>query len=403
MRFLITTLVFGLASLAHADAGSEDDKKRKKKFKFEYDWGVYVTDENLGRDTDDDGDFKVRAIKHDLYDATVHYRKKWDDIKVRLSLNLVKLNHEGRTPLEVARVTADLPRSYLSVAVGRDALAVAGWQEYLSPYLSYHNPFPTYAPMVRIFAPIEGFGELSLMVSSDVRASDDDKRWYNDDEAITGHLQYRGDFGVVSPLLQFSMYDFKASNDDDDEANNRWQSWLLTAGLKLALHDLTVHLDYIHDNRKNKDGGKEDPTTTVYRNYTAGLSYEYGMFAPWASLSLLTASNDDRAGIEGNFMTPGDGDETDNGQMDTSYEKKLEATFAGHKGGYEDLKYYQKYATNMMVFDAGMEINCVDDKLIPYLRYTMEMHKLDPDWGEEDSETEDQTSHSFGFGVYGKI
>jgi hypothetical protein len=397
MRFLITILVFGLASLAHADASSEDGKK---KIKFEYDWSVSVTDENLGRDTDDDSDFKVRAIEQD-FDAEVDYRKEWDGIKLHISFNLVK-----ETPLETAVVTAELPRSYLSLAVGKGALEVGGWQEYSSPYLSYHNPFPTYAPMMKVFAPIEGFGEISLTVAGDVMESDDDKRWYNDDKALIGMLQYKGDFGVVSPLLQFSVYDFKAGDDDDNDAKNGWQSWVLAGGLKFAVHDLTVHLDYIRDNRKNKDGDdKNDASTTIYSNYTAGLSYAHGVFGPWASFSLLmTANDDDRyEGVDGNFMTPGEGDEDDDGDKYTDYEKVLKGTFAGHEDGYGDLKGYQKYSTNMMVFNTGVEIKCVDDRLIPYLSYTMKMHRLDPDFSKEDSDTEDQTSHSIAFGIYGVI
>lgn len=399
MRFLITALVFGLASLAHADAQSGDGKK-KKKFKFEYDWSVSITDENLGRDTDDDSDFKVRAIGHD-FDTEVDYRKEWDGIKVHVSFNLVK-----KTPLETAKVTAELPRSYLSLAVGKGLLDVGGWQEYSSPYLSYHNPFPTYAPMIKAFAPIEGFGELSLMIASDVMESDDDKRWHNDDKSVVGMLQYKGNFGIVSPLLQFAMYDYKASSDDDSDGGKGWQSWVMAAGLKFALHDLTVHLDYIHDNRKKKDGDdKHDHSTTVYRNYTAGLFYERGMFGPWASISMLMTANDDERydGVEGNFMTPGEGDEDDDGDKDTNYEKALKGAFAGHEDGYSDLKSYQKYATNMMVFNAGIQVKCVDDRLIPYLSYTMKMHKLDHDWAKEDSDTEDQTSHSIAFGIYGTI
>lgn len=403
MRFLITAIIFGLATVAQADGHDKDKdgKKRKKKFKFAYDWYVSVSDNNLGRDTEDDDDFKVRGIEVGG-EAEVHFKKEWEGLKLHLDYDLTKAaKGDG---LEKAVVTAELPRSYLSVAVGKAWLNAAGWQEYYSPYLSYHNPFPTYGPMMRVFAPIEGFGELSLMVTNDVKESNDDKRWYNDDKSIIGLAQYRGNFGIVSPLLQFAMYDFKAGSDDD--SNDGWQSWVLTAGLKFALHDLTVHLDYIHDNRMNKDGDdSNDASTTVYRNYTAGASYKHGMWAPWMSFSMLmTANDDDRYnGVDGNFMIPGEGDEDDDGDNDTGYEKALKATFAGHEKGYGKLKDYQKYSTNMVMFNAGLEIHCVDDKFIPYVSYLMQMHKVDPDWAKEDSDTVDQTSHSISFGIYGVI
>ena len=398
MRFLIAALVVGLASIAHADAHESHggDKKRKKKFKFVYDWGVSIKDNNLGRDTEDDADFKVRGIKPYL-DAEVHYKKEWDGLSLKIS-------HDLNDGLEKAQVTAELPRSYLSMSLGRGLLDAGGWQEYSSPYLSYHNPFPSYATMMRVFAPMEGVGELSLMVTSDVKEDDDDTRWHNDDDAIIGMLQYKGTFGAVSPLLQFSMYDYKASGDDDDNGGAGWQSWVLAAGLKFALHNLTVHLDYIHDNRKNKDADDgKDASTTVFRNYTAGVFFEHGMIGPWASFSMLmTANDDDRYdGIEGNFMPPGEDSEDSDGDNDTDYEKLVKGAFGADS--YGDLESYQKFSTNMMVFNAGVEIKCMEDKLIPYVSYTMKMHKIDPNWQDEDSDLEDQVSHSVSLGVYGSI
>ena len=192
------------------------------------------------------------------------------------------------------------------------------------------------------------------------------------------------------------MYDFKYSSDDDDNGGNGWQSWVLAAGMKLALHNLTMHLDYIHDNRKNKDGDdKEDYSTTVYRNYTAGLFYQHDMIMPWASLSLLmTANDDDRyEDIDGNLMTTEPKNEED-------WQKRLKGFGAE---SYDDLESYQKYSTNMMVFEVGTYIKCIEDKLTPYISYRMKSHKLDPDWSEEDSETETQLSHSITFGIEGVI
>lgn len=392
MRFLITTLVFSLASIAQAGSYNKQDDG-KTTVKFSYEWWMSVTDENLGRDTDDDEDFKVRAIENNA-DAEIDFSKEWGGVKVDVSYNLLN-------GLESAVASAELPRSYLNVAFGKGVLNAGGWQEYSSPYLSYHNPFPTYGPMVRVFAPIGGLGELSLMITNDVMADDDDQRWFNDDKSAVGMWQYSGEFGIVSPLVQFAMYDFKYSSDDDNGGNG-WQSWVLAAGMKLALHNLTMHFDYIHDNRKNKDGGTDeegkehDNSTTVLRNYTAGLYYKHDMIMPWASLSvLMTANDDDRyEDIDGNYMTPAD----DDGE---EYGKALKKKFGVE--GYDDLESYQKYSTNMMVFEVGTYIKCIEDKLLPYISYRMKSHKLDPDWDKEDSDTETQLSHSITFGIDGVI
>ncbi len=385
MRFLITALVFGLASIAQA--GDQDKHgDGKTTVKLSYDWSVSVTDENLGRDTEDDGDFKVRAIENSA-DAEIDFSKEWGGVKVDVSYNLVN-------GLESAVATAELPHSYLSVAFGKGVLDVGGWQEYSSPYLSYHNPFPEYGPMVKVFAPIEGFGELSLMITNDVMEGDD-KRWHNDDKSIIGLAQYKGSFGAVSPLLQFAMYDFKSGGDDDSK--DGWQSWVMALGAKIALHNLTVHLDYVHDSRKNKDGEKDiENSTTVYRNYTAGLYYEQGMVSPWASISMLMSKNDDKRyeNIEGNYMPPAEGAGKD-------YDEALKKMFGVES--YGDLKDYQKYSSNMMVLEVGTYIKCIEDKVLPYISYKMKMHKIDTDWTKGDSDTADQTSHSITFGIEGVI
>ncbi len=393
MRFLITAIVFSVASIAQAGGSSRQGEhdKGQGEFEFYYDWYIGVHDNNLGRDTEDDGDLKVRGIKVSGQ-AELHYKKKWQGVDLVIDYDLLG-------GLEEAYVSAELPRSYLSFAAGKALLTAAGWQAYTSPYLDYHNPFPTYAPMMRVFAKLESVGELSLMVTNDVMKSDSDKRWFNDDKSVVGLAQYSGDFGIVSPLLQFALYDFKYSKDDDD-GKNGWQSWVLTAGVKIALHDLTMYLDYIHDNRKNPDAsddGKIKNSTTVFRNYTAGVSYDHGMLKPWASFSMLrTANDDDRyKGIDGNYMTPAD--------EDKAYDEALKSTFGADS--YEDLESYQKYSTNMIAITAGTYIECVKDGFLPYVSYTMKMHKLDPDWAKDakDSDTENQTSHSIYFGVLGTI
>ena len=381
MRFLVTALILGLASLAQA--AESEHKHGEAKFAVEYSWSLSISDDKLGRDTEEEDAFKIRSMKQG-FDAEVDFEKHVGGVDVDVSYNLLN-------GLESATATAELPRSYLSLEVGKGALAFGGWQEYSSPYLSYHKPFPTYAPMARVFAPIEGVGELSLMVTKDVMEGDDDKRWHNDDNSLIGLLQYHGDFGMVSPLLQFSMYDY--AGDDG------WQSWLMAAGVKLAMRGVTMHFDYVHDNRKNKDEDKKnDASTTVYRTYTGGVYFKHGMLAPWASISMLMSANDDDRydNIDGNFITPSE-------EAGEDYNKMLAAAF-GEGASYGDLKDYQKYSTNMMVFAAGADIYCMDDDtLVPYVSYKLRMHKLDPRWDEEDSDTEDQMSHTISIGIAGEV
>lgn len=396
MRFLVTALVFALMSTTQALGGSHDHGK--KSFTFEYDWGVSISDENLGRDTEDDADFKVRAIES-YASAEVDFTKEWDGIKAAVSFNLTK-----ETPLETAVVTAELPRSYLSIALGKGVLNFAGFQEYASAYLSYHNPFPTYGPMLMVFAPIEGFGELSLMVTNDVMQSDDDDRWHNDDKSPVGMFQHTHTIGVFSTLLQFAKYDY-------------YNSWAAAAGVSIKSHGMTLHFDAVYDKRKLTDdqaehlslGLKDDEVSfTTYQTYTVGASYRHGMIKPWGSVSLFMTANEDVENVDGNVMPAEapEGLKDDASDEDKQKHEAMKAAYAAY-----DEHSHLKYATNMMVASAGVNFYCMDSKLIPYVSYEMRSHRIDTessiykkvsDWG-EDSDTENQVSHSFAIGIGGTI
>lgn len=372
MRFLVATLVLCLVSAtsfwsSSYGAGTSGEscgtghhekckQGKKKKLQLEYDWGINITDENLGRDTEDDDEFKIRGVSTYL-DAGLIFSKKWEGLES--SVYLLMTEEKLSDGLLEAMVTAELPRSYLSVSVGKSELDFGGYREHTSSYLKYHSPFPRYGRMARIFSPIEGMGELSLMLADDVHG----EGWHNEDKSVVGMFQYSGKFNNVSPLLQFVSYDY-------------YNSWAMTAGLELKVDKLTLHLDYTRDNRKNTD---EDETTTVYSNYVADLAYRSGMIGTNLEVSLFMTANEDVETVQGN------------------HSPAMEE--------YGEMKDGQKYSTNMMSVRFGFDFYCIDDKFVPYVSYNLKSHKIDPDWTKEtdDGDVEDQMSHSFAVGIWGVI
>ena len=322
MRFLVATLALCLVSVtpawgsSHGSDASGDScgtghhekcrHGKKKKLKLEYDWSIGITDENLGRDTEDDDEFKIRGVSTAL-DAGLIFDKKWEGLES--SVYLLMTEEKLSDGLLIAKVTAELPRSYLSVSVGKDELNFGGYREHTSPYLKYHSPFSRYGRMARIFTPVEGMGELSLMLADDVSGDN----WHNKDKSIVGMFQYSGKFNSVSPLLQFVSYDY-------------YNSWAMTAGLKLEVDKLTLYLDYTRDNRNGTD---EDETTTVYSNYVADLAYRSGMIQTNLEVSLFMTANEDIETVQGN-PSPA-------------------------MKGYGEMKDKQKYATNMMSVGFGFD------------------------------------------------
>ncbi|MDE3269109.1 MAG: hypothetical protein OYH77_02365, partial [Pseudomonadota bacterium] len=190
-RFCVVALFFGLmwmsplmAESSHEVSGTADGSdhhhmdsgKKKKKFTFYYGWGLSLSDDNLTRrrgaeededaedhDEDDDSskDVMLRSIKSSSY-AGLTVEKKWKHVSFNLDFEFL----DKGTP-NTALVTAELPRSYVSITAGK-GLVPQGGHEHGSGYLAYHRPFPTYAPMVKAFVPVEGIWEIGLIEVNDV-------------------------------------------------------------------------------------------------------------------------------------------------------------------------------------------------------------------------------------------
>ena len=405
-RFCVVALFFGLMWMSplmadsHEVSGTADGhhrmdsghKKKHKSFKFYYGWGLSLSDENISRrrgadedegsddyDEDDNSgaDVKLRSIESSSY-AGLLVEKKWKGVTFELDFEFL----DEDTP-NTALVTAEIPRSYVSITAGKGTVPAVGL-EHSSPYISYHRPFPYYAPMVKAFVPVEGIGELGIIIVNDVSGDG----WNNKSDSITGIAEYSGDLGLVHPHLQFAMYDYG-------------KSYLVVAGARVAVENAAFEFDYIRDNRTLEMEDAEDSSVShVLNNASAELSYTHDeMVKAYAEFAMFW-----REGVDNkNNPNPmwkdeeaSEGEDADEGDEDADEgdEKQKPRT-------YEELSKAEKYANNMMRFALGVAFDCMKGKLVPSIEYNMKSHNIDA-LGEGD-EMETRMSHSLIFAIEGSI
>lgn len=395
-RFCVVALFFGLMWMSPLMADSHevsgtadghdsghhhmDSGKKKKQFKFYYGWGLSLSDENISRrrgadedeesdDYDDDDnsskDVMLRAIESSSY-AGLWVEKKWESVKFELDL---EFKDEGMP--NTALVTAEIPRSYVSITAGKGTVPLWG-HAHSSAYISYHRPFPYYAPMIKAFVPVEGIGEIGLIGVNDVSGDG----WNNKSKSVTGILEYKGDLGLVHPRLQLAMYDY-------------FKSFLIVAGAKVAVENAAFEFDYIRDNRTQEMAdADDDPVSNVLNNASVELSYTHDeMITAYAEFSM--------------FWREGGGDNKNNRNPMWEEELAEDAEEGAEARKYEDLSDAEKYANNMMGFGLGVEFDCMKGKVVPSIEYNMKSHNIDA--LDEDADMETRMSHSVTFAIEGMI
>ena len=377
--FCVVAFFWGLLWVSPAMADSHEtsgtpmaseEHTSKGALGFYYGWGVSASDENIARrrgaeenkdsddyDSEDDSsrDLMIRSIGSSAY-LGVLYNKKWKDLSFALDYLLDK-DHTIYT----ATVTSQLPRSYLSISSGIGILPIMG-HDISSPYLSYHKPFKYSAAMAKLFAPVEGVGEFSLTVVNDVNGDG----WNNKHKSVTGIAQYKGDLGLIYPLVQFSMYDY-------------FSSWVLAAGLKVKVENASLVVDYIRDSRAMEVMDDEDAELSIMNNAAVDVTYTHGMVTGSAEFAVFWRDVED-SNNPNPMWEEGDGEET--------------KTYAG-------LSKAEKYANNMMLFKFGLDFDCMKGMLVPSITYKLKSHGVEP--LEDDADTEMRMAHSITFAIEGSI
>ena len=354
-RFCVVALFFGLMWMSPLMADSNEvsgtvdghdghhhmdsGKRKHKSFKFYYGWGLSLSDENISRrrgaeeaedsddyDEDDNSsmDVKLRSIKSSSY-AGILVEKKWKGVSFDLDF---EFKDEG-TP-NTALVTAELPNSYVSITAGKGLLPLTG-HDHSSAYISYHRPFPYYAPMIRAFVPVEGIGEVGVVAVNDVSGDG----WNNKSDSVTGILQYNGDLGLVRPRLQLAMYDY-------------FKSWLVVAGAKVAVENAAFEFDYIRDNRTLEIVDADDSAVThIFNNASVELSYTHNeVITAYADFSMFWREGVDSKNNPNPMWEEKAADEGEDGEDSGDDAEEMRT--------YDDLSKAEKYANNMMGFGVGV-------------------------------------------------
>lgn len=386
-------------SCKHDDkhSGEHKCKHKKKKIHFYYGWSITMSDEKLGEEPRDDSKGFIRKISSGYWTG-IEFSKKWEEYNLALYYDFSQ--EKVSDGFITATVNAELPRSYLSVEVGKKQLHFGGFRGHTSPYLSYHSPFSTYAAMGRIYAPLEGFGELSLMVTNDVihdkekHGEGETRRWHVDKQTVAPLFQYKGKFDMVSPMLQFAFYDY----------DGWYRSWAATASLKVKIDKMTMLLDGTWDRRQHP---VNDDEYTDYVSMAADLTHRHGMVTMTIEAShFLTIEDSEADKVEGNRMPikkgekPKDYDEMKGDKKD-NHPYTLAEVY--HKGDW------MKYGDNMTHVAARLDVHCIEDKFVPYIRWVMKHHKIDDEKfikhvpEGEDKHIKEQFSHTIAVGIEGKI
>ena len=383
---LLVTPVFGEGSegesCKHDDkhSGEHKCKHKRKKINFEYEWSVRMSDNQLGREKYSDSDKLIRKISSHYF-AGVYFKKEWEEYNLALYYDFSA--EKVSDGLIIATVNAELPRSYLSVEVGKRKLHFGGFRDHTSPFLSYHSPFKKYDVMGRIYAPLEGFGELSLMVTNDVKhdaeghGEGETRRWHVDRQTIAPLFQYQGKFDMVSPLLQVAFYDY----------DGWYRSLAVTAGVGVKIDKMTMSIDGTWDKRQHPI---TDDEFTHYVNMVADLSYRHGM----VTMNLEASKFMDWDDSDGNNRKPFNKMEKPEGFDKLTEEKK--ATHDYTLAEIYDKGNWMKYANNMTAVSASLDIHCIEDKFIPFIHWGMRHHRIEGD-------EKDQTAHTVSVGIWGTI
>lgn len=401
---LLVTPVFGEGSegesCKHDDkhSGEHKCKHKRKKIHFDYGWYISMSDEQLGEEPHDSDGF-IRKISSEYWTG-ISFEKKWEEYNLSLYYDFSQ--EKVSDGFIIATVNAELPRSYLSIEVGKTQLHFGGFRDHTSPYLSYHSPFSTYAAMGRIYAPLEGFGELSLMVTNDVLHDEEEhgagetRRWHVKRQTIAPLFQYSGEFGMVSPMLQFAFYDF---------GSPWYRSWAATASLKVNVDKMAMSIDGTWDKRQHPT---KDGEFTNYVNMVADLSHRHGMVKMTLEASHFMTIEDPEANkVEGNRMP------IEKGKKPEDYDKMKDEDKA--KNPYTIAETYNKgswmkYGDNMTAVAARLDIHCIEGKFVPYVKWAMKHHKIDDQKfkdhvveKDDKKHIDEQMSHTITVGIEGRI
>lgn len=206
---------------------------------------------------------KARLVVSGLVSPEVDFRFKFD------ALNSTEPLHSGH--IVYNKSLGSLKTNF---AVGKMKVHQGGWDnrdnefnDHVQGYYKRHFTVDTYAPMFALSVGLAG--KATLQIINDVTTADDGE--WNEAAHPTMVFGWIGDFGFVSPIIEYGTYD-----------NNK-SSWL-GLGAKLANESLVATFDYKSDRVSHKEyvAGKATGRDDMKTALTLKVSYEVPRVGvPW--------------------------------------------------------------------------------------------------------------------------
>ena len=271
---LITPLILGAPSMAIAESHGGAHKVG-----FSY---------HIMHDYDDDGFAKVdgadapRKTFTTNANAYVDLSGSMGDSSYQLYMNTLGGNLDSA--VEVAMAKTMICKG-MTVGVGRDYANQGGYDNALfdgqtimpSMYTTTYTPLPLSSNILQLESDFGAGGTVTLQVLDDVTVTDANgdgiadagsKGQFNEapQSQPTFALEWIGNFGMVSPMIQYFAYD-------------QGHSMYASLGLGVMVSGANIHFDYITDSRAVKVGGKDEKNAIT--NLVLDVDYNAGMVTPF--------------------------------------------------------------------------------------------------------------------------
>lgn len=194
------------------------------------------------------------------------------------------------------------PNDSLSFLIGREFTNEGGWENFnwlydtilLNPYVENHMPLGGAGDIAEVIGTF-GNSQFSLQLVDDVVDEVDENgnsagRHNKSSKQPAWILEYTGNYGNVSPLLQFGQYDLNHSR-------------FVTLGLNLNFDAITAFVDVTFDSRSTEVG--DESKISNHLAITADIFYQLQSLKLWAKFASYDVKQPDED-IKGN-ATPANG------------------------------------------------------------------------------------------------
>lgn len=280
-KLIASALLAGIPLVANAET----------KIGFDYDVSMNWNDQGMSKAKGaDDPDTLYSTAQNAYLNASGQINEK-DSFAVAVHISESKNTSDA---VEVAKATHRF-NNMLSLTVGKNLVNQGGLDNWNATFDAYFNgaytmnhiPLAAYQPMVQVDVNTGTGGTITLQVTDDVSGPVTDSTGactsnctnYSEGTQPATLIQWKGDFGAVSPLLQIVPYD----------AGN---SMAFAVGAAFGGGPFSGWADFNQDTRAAKSLTGGDATKDVYTTVTLNLTYDAGGIVPYLKYSSMDVEQD---------------------------------------------------------------------------------------------------------------